>query len=142
MDASLSLETKILDASKRVYQQLGPGHNEHIYHKALVYELNCLGYSLDTEMNILVKYKDSQGDTHVLASERIDIFIHNENVVLELKATAKPIQSHELAQIKKYFNELNKINITCVFGIVINFPQPTSKEIPSEILSQIVRNHN
>ena len=76
----------------------------------------------------------------MLASERIDIFIHNENVVLELKATAKPIQSHELAQIKKYFNELNKINITCVFGIVINFPQPTSKEIPSEILSQIIIN--
>ena len=55
MDESLSLETKIIEASKRVYRQLGPGHNEHIYHKALVYELNCLGYSLDTEMNILVK---------------------------------------------------------------------------------------
>ena len=133
-------ENRIIEASKRVYQQLGCGHNEHIYHKALVYELNCLGYNLDTEMNLLVKYKDSKGNTHVLASERIDVFIHGINIVLELKATAKPIQSQEFAQIKKYFNELNKLNIICSYGIIINFPQPSAKEIPSEILSQIVKN--
>ena len=69
-----------------------------------------------------------------VASERIDIFIHNENVVLELKATAKPIQSHESAQIKSILTNLIKSILLNVFGIVINFPQPTSKEIPSEIL--------
>ena len=41
---------KILNSAIRVYEQLGPGHNERIYHKALVYELNCLGYNLDTEI--------------------------------------------------------------------------------------------
>jgi len=96
-------ETKIIEASKRVYQQLGAGHNESIYHKALVYELNCLGYNLDTEMNIVVRYTDSQGHSHALTSERIDIFIHRCNIVLELKATSKDIQTQELAQIKKYF---------------------------------------
>jgi GxxExxY protein len=133
-------ETKIIEASKRVYQQLGAGHNESIYHKALVYELNCLGYNLDTEMNIVVRYTDSQGHSHALTSERIDIFIHGDNIVLELKATCKGIQTQELAQIKKYFNELNKLNIKCSYGIIINFPQPNAKEIPTEILSQIVSN--
>ena len=67
---------KILNSALRVFDQLGPGHNERIYHKALVYELNCLGYNLDTEMNIIVKYKDSKGNIHSLETERIDIFIH------------------------------------------------------------------
>ena len=58
-------QTNIIRAAKKVYEQLGPGHNEHIYHKALVYELTCLGYPLDTEMNILVKYEDSLGHTRL-----------------------------------------------------------------------------
>ena len=56
-----------------------------IYHKALVYELNCLNYNIDTEMNIVVKYKDSQGKIHNLESIRIDIFIHELNIILEGK---------------------------------------------------------
>ena len=134
-------QTKIIGAAKRVYEQLGPGHNECVYHKALVYELNCLGYNLDTEMNIIITYIDSRGNSHTLTSERIDIFIHKLHIVLELKATWTGIRAQELAQIRKYFNELNKINnIKCPYGIIINFPQPNSKEIPSEILTQIVVN--
>ena len=134
-------QTKIIGSAKRVYEQLGPGHNECVYHKALVYELNCLGYNLDTEMNIIITYIDSRGNSHTLTSERIDIFIHKLHIVLELKATWTGIRAQELAQIKKYFKELNKINnIKCPYGIIINFPQPNSKEIPSEILTQIVVN--
>ena len=40
------------NAANLVYEQLKTGHNERIYHKAFVYELNCLGYNLDTEMNM------------------------------------------------------------------------------------------
>ena len=83
---------KILNSALRVFDQLGPGHNERIYHKALVYELNCLGYNLDTEMNIIVKYKDSKGNIHSLETERIDIFIHEEKILIELKAIQKSSQ--------------------------------------------------
>ena len=124
---------KILNSAIRVYEQLGPGHNERIYHKALVYELNCLGYNLDTEMNIIVKYKDSKGNTHSLETERIDIFIHEEKVLIELKAIQKQIQAQEKAQLEKYINELNKLNIFVSDALVINFPQPNNKEIPSKI---------
>ena len=124
---------KILNSAIRVYDQLGPGHNERIYHKALVYELNCLGYNLDTEMNIIVRYKDSKGNIHSLETERIDIFIHEEKVLIELKAIQKQIQAQEKAQLEKYINELNKLSIFVSDALVINFPQPNNKEIPSKI---------
>ena len=123
----------IEQAAIRVYNQLKTGHNERIYHKAFVYELICLGYNLDTEMNIIVKYIDSKGKTHNLETERIDVFIHEHNILIELKAIQKEISNQEKAQLEKYINELNKININVSNAIVINFPQPNNKVIPSNI---------
>ena len=123
----------IKNAANRVYEQLKTGHNERIYHKAFVYELICLGYNLDTEMNIIVKYTDSKGKSHNLETERIDIFIHDCNILIELKAIQKEINNHEKAQVEKYINELNKLNINVSNAIVINFPQPNNKTIPKEI---------
>ena len=124
---------QIINASKRVFSSLGVGHTERIYHKALVYELNCLNYNIDTEMNIVVKYVDSHNKTHNLESIRIDIFFHGLNIILELKAIHRKIQAQEIAQIKKYFNVLNKENVKVEYGIIINFPQPSTKEMPLEI---------
>ena len=100
----------------------------------------CNNFNLDTEMNVVVKYVDSKGKSHNLESERIDIFIHDINVILELKAIQKQIQSQEICQIKKYFNELKKIDIIVPYGIIINFPQPSAKEIPSKIEFLVVNN--
>ena len=127
------MNDSIINACKRVFQSLGVGHTERVYHKALVYELNCLNFNIDTEMNIVVKYEDSQGKIHNLESLRIDIFIHDLNIILELKAIQRKIQPQEIAQIKKYFNVLNKDNIKVDYGIIINFPQPSNKEIIGEI---------
>lgn len=123
----------IEQAAKRVYDQLKTGHNERIYHKAFVYELICLGYNLDTEMNIIVKYIDSKGKSHNLETERIDVFIHEHNILIELKAIQKEISNQEKAQLEKYINELNKIDVNVSNAIVINFPQPNNKVIPSNI---------
>ena len=125
----------IINVCKRVFTHLGVGHTERIYHKALVYELMCLNYNIDTEMNIIVKYEDSQGKIHNLESIRVDIFIHDINIILELKAIHRKIQQQEIAQIKKYFNVLNKEqgNNKVDYGIIINFPQPSTKEVLSEI---------
>tara|TARA_B100001057_G_C22810990_1_gene935393 strand:+ start:685 stop:1182 length:498 start_codon:yes stop_codon:yes gene_type:complete len=132
-DATLNHTDTIIKSAQRVYEQLGSGHNERIYHKALVYELHCQGYQLDTEMNIIVKYTDTKGNTHNLETERIDIFIHQHNILIELKAIQKQIQSQEYAQLNKYINELNKINIIVNDGLIINFTQPNNKEIPQDI---------
>ena len=137
----MSINDLLINACKKVFLQLGVGHTERIYHKALVYELGCHNLNIDTEMNIVVKYEDSNGKKHHLESLRIDIFIHEHNIILELKAISRKIQAQELAQIKKYFNILNKDKIKLDYGIIINFPQPSTKEIDTEIEYLIVKNN-
>ena len=128
---------EIINAAKRVYDSLGPGHSESTYHKAYNYELQALNYSTTCERNIVVTYDDSLGNKHYLNSERIDIFIHANkdknigNIVLELKAI-KSIGINESNQVKKYMKQLKKDNIDCSHGLVINFP--TSKETIEHII--------
>ena len=137
---------KIIDSSRRVYNELGPGHAETTYQKSLGYELQCLGYSLDLERHLSVTYTDSQGNKHYITSDRIDIFLHNiesnnNNVILELKATAKGIQEQEIIQLKKYFRQLNKEQTKTLYGILINFPQPNSKNVSKDIEYSIIMNN-
>lgn len=140
------LQNKVFDMSNNVNKCLGSGHTERIYHKALICELNCNNFIIDCERHVPVKYIDSKGFIHFLESERIDIFIHNNenynegNIILELKAIQKPIQEQEKIQIKKYFNELKKDNIEISYGIIINFPQPSSKETRKNIDFEVVKN--
>ena len=136
------INLKIINAAKKVYNSLKAGHNECIYHKALSYELQSLDFSIDNEMSVVVKYTDSKNHTHNLESERIDIYIHKYNIVVELKAIQRDITEQETCQIKKYFNELNKINIKVSRGIIINFPQARKKKIPEHIEYKIINNEN
>lgn len=133
-------QNKIIDIAKRVYEHLGPGHNERIYHKAMNYELSSQNYFYDTEMNLVVNYTDTKGNTHFLESERIDIYLHDIDVILELKAIQRDIQAQEICQIKKYFRELGKIGKNIKYGMIINFRQPNTKDIPSSIDVQIIEN--
>lgn len=134
----------VINSSKRVYNELGPGHAETTYQKSLGYELQCLGYSIDLERHLSVTYTDSKGNKHYITSDRIDIFIHNieetNNVILELKATAKGIQEQEIIQLKKYFRQLNKEQTKTSYGILINFPQPNSKNTTKDIEYSVINN--
>ena len=131
----------IKNLAERVFENLGSGHNEKIYHKALKTELECHGILSDTERHVSVTYIDSKGFKHCLESERIDLFIHSnpnewsqiKNVVCELKAISKNLGEPERIQVKKYFKELKKQNIYCDLGIIINFPQPTSKDTRTNV---------
>lgn len=134
------LNNIIKNAAVKVFSQLGPGHSEKIYHKALHSELVCIGFNITSEYHVPIIYVDSKNNKHILESERIDIFIHNNdnynelkngNVILELKSISRNIQEPEKNQVMKYINRLKDINI--LYGIVINFPQPTNKEIKNDI---------
>jgi len=130
-------------SSKRIYEQLGAGHAESIYQKSLLYELNVNNISVDMERHINVVYEDTKGNKHFLTSERIDLYIHknrllDSDIILELKAVSKNIQEQEIVQIKKYIRELKKDNINIKFGIIINFPQPTSKVTSDNIHFMLV----
>ena len=129
MEVLTKLQTIILKSAERVFNQLGRGYPENIYQKALLYELYLNNMNIDIERNVNVIYKDTKGNDHVLTSNRIDLFIHNNesynegNVILELKATKKNIDDLEIIQIKKYFNQLENENIKISYGIIINFSQ-------------------
>ena len=136
----------------KVYKCLGPGHNEQIYHKALYQELMCSNIHADAERHLDVVYHDSKGFKHVLVSERIDLYIHKDPssifkdlqdnaVIIELKAISKILNIIEETQVKKYFNELNKINDIVNYGILVNFPQPSSKGVSDTIEFKIVANN-
>ena len=124
----------IYESYLNVYKQLGIGHSEVIYQKALLIELNLKlsgvnGCSIDIERNLNVIYIDSIGNKHSVGTERIDLFIHNDilynegSIILELKAQPKHIQDKDIFQLKKYFRELKKENTPYGYGIVINFNQ-------------------
>ena len=131
-----------------IYLQLGPGHNEKIYQKALKYELDCKEIHCDLERHVTVRYTDSFDKTHCLESERIDIYIHEDSilkkgpVILELKAIQRNIQEPERVQVRKYFTELKKEGINAVYGIIINFPQPNSKETRKDIDYEVIHNEH
>ena len=40
-------------------------------------------------MNIIVKYIDLEGKSHNLETERIDVFIHTHNILIELRQFKK-----------------------------------------------------
>jgi len=138
MENFTPLQQLIQTLSQRVYSCLGPGHNESIYQKALFYELYNYNIRCDMERHIDVSYTDTLGNTHHLVSERIDIFIHkndtldyeeikNSNIILELKALTRTINRTEEVQVMKYFKELEKENTPITYGMVINFPQASTK---------------
>jgi GxxExxY protein len=126
--------------AQRVFECVGPGHNEQIYQKALMYELNIQGFNVDMEYHLDVVYIDTLGNKHNLVSERIDLFIHKnrekkleKNIIIELKAVAKNMSNIELTQVNKYLKELDKQNIEIDYGILINFPQPSTKSCNDKV---------
>ena len=126
--------------AQRVFECVGPGHNEQIYQKALMYELNIQGFNVDMEYHLDVVYIDSLGNKHRLVSERIDIFIHKNtgkglenNIILELKAVSKNMTYIEITQVNKYMKEFKKQDIEVDYGILINFPQPSAKSCNDKV---------
>ena len=135
----------------RVNTQLGPSHAEAVYQKALHYELNCHGIHTELERHISVCYTDSQGNSHCISSERIDIYVHkdenspftdlcNSDIILELKATSKIPNCIEEYQLKKYLKESTKQGSMISYGVIINFPQPSAHNINENIDFKVIYN--
>jgi len=128
------LINKIKSIANHVFTNLKTGHTEKIYHTAFEIELRNNNIKYETEKIIPYYYKDTFGDVHTLGFGRIDLFIHNKDnpLVLELKATSNGIKNNEIIQLQKYLNYL-KPKFPNANGLVINFPQPTSKTIPTDV---------
>lgn len=121
-NTSNASDTSLLDIihnlANAVYNELGTGHSEIVYHKALEVELRINNIQYSTKTPITLEYKG-----YIVGYSEPDIIIHTEDpIIVELKATTYTPRSSEIAQIHSYMRSTNTSK-----GILINFPQPTTK---------------
>jgi GxxExxY protein len=93
----------------KVYNTLGHGFIERVYHNALILEMNNSGMMIETEKPIAVKYLGK-----VVGTFAADLVVENK-VILELKAKDTIHESHE-AQLINYLRATD-IEI----GLLLNF---------------------
>lgn len=113
MLAHSELTDLIINAFYSVYNTLGYGFAERVYHGALVVELRNRGLSIESEKPLPVHYKG-----HLVGDFYVDIVV-NDRVILELKA-AKAIGEEHRAQILNYLRAS-----PYEVGLILNFgPKP------------------
>ena len=94
---------------EHVYNSLGSGHAECVYHRALEVALRNHGYKYESEVIIPIKY-----DEHVVGHFRCDLIIEH-NIIIELKAIQK-LRSCDREQLKNYMRIAN-----LDLGMLVNF---------------------
>ena len=119
------LTEAIIKCFYKVYNELGYGFLEKVYHNALLIELQNEELKVESQKPIKVSY---QGD--VVGEYYADIIVEDV-VILELKATETVTETHE-------FQLINYLKATDVeVGLLLNFgkkPQVKRKVFTNQIL--------
>lgn len=103
------LTDRIIKCYYEVYNQLGYGFLEIVYHRAMLIELKSKDLSVEDQPSIKVFYKDEEvGDYYA------DIIVDNK-IILELKAAEQLVEEHECQLI----NYLKATEIEV--GLLLNF---------------------
>ena len=92
-----------------VYNELGFGFLEKVYHKVLLIELKNNGYKIDSEKKVNVYYKNE------IVGEYIPDIIINDSVIVELKCVEYLTDIHE-NQLLNYLKATD-----CEVGLILNF---------------------
>ena len=103
------LTKEIIRVFYKVYNSLGYGFIESVYHNAMIIELVKAELSVESEKSIAVYYED-----RIVGSFSADLVI-NGKAILELKAKERLIEAHE-AQLLNYLRS-TEIEI----GLLLNF---------------------
>lgn len=114
----------IIGAAMEVYNELGPGFLEAIYHDALKIELESSGIPFESEKPLAVYYRG-----HQLPHTYVADLVCNNRILLELKAT-KEISAIHLAQVHNYLKATG-----LALGYVINFGHPEKLEWKRVVMS-------
>ena len=107
---SHDLSYEIRGAAMEVYNTLGPGLLESVYHQAMIVELQDRGLNVKSEVPIQVNYKGKNIDCNL----RLDLIVEDQ-VIVELKSVEELLPVH-YKQLKTYLRLLNK-----ELGWLINF---------------------
>ena len=105
----------------KIYESLGPGYNECVYHRAfeVLLRKECVPY--ETERIVPIVFEG-----HAIGNLRVDLIVEDTYIV-ELKALAKLNESAK-TQTKNY---MKLTGLTS--ALLVNFPQGSCSERP-EIL--------
>jgi GxxExxY protein len=129
----------IIECAAAVYAELGTGHSEIVYHKAMEVELRSRSIRYESKVVLPIYYRFltvgySEADLIVYESEQ-DV----SGIVVELKAVTYAPREAERAQLRSY---LRARHIPDAEGLLINFRQPTattpSPETPDVSLIGII----
>jgi GxxExxY protein len=100
---------KILQAFYKVYNTLGYGFLERVYHNSLLIELRKMGLYCTSQLPIVVYYENQQ-----VGEYYADIIVEN-CVIIEIKASECLVEEHE-------FQLINYLKATeFEIGLLLNF---------------------
>lgn len=115
----------IKDCAQCVYNSLGSGHSEAIYHAAMEVELRHRDVNYSTKAPIVLMHR---GSTVGWCIADLILDFDGLKIIVELKATTYAPRSSEKAQLQGYLRALQIED-----GCLINFPQPTSTRDTSDV---------
>lgn len=113
----------IINYADEIYKELGSGFSESVYQEAFEVILRENSIPFEAQTNIPIYFRNYQ-----VGSIRSDLILKRPRdfsrfFVIELKATVTKPKRPEETQLKNYLKWLN-----IKLGIIINFPQSSTKE--------------
>jgi len=112
------------DCAKCVYDALGTGHTESVYHRAVEVELRTRGINYESKVVLPIYYRGlsvGYGEADIIVYNSHSVTTDNAPIIVELKAVTYAPRAAERAQIQAYMR-----GYCCETGLIINFRQPTS----------------
>jgi len=116
----------LLSIALEVGEILKKGRMECVYQQAIAHELQLQKLQYTSEEVVPIRYKLT-----TIGFERMDIYLPEPNMILELKAVSSDIKPEHLWQLVNYMREKNS-----KIGILINYNQSLNKGVQTEILYQ------
>ena len=107
---------RIIGAAMAVHNDLGPGHREEVYHRAMAAKMTAPPFNLSFEDKPKLPVYDEQG-TLVYTYE--PDFIAEQAVIAEIKAQTHPLTDDDIAQVFDYFAASDH-----KVALLINFGRP------------------
>ncbi|MFZ4927735.1 GxxExxY protein [Chryseobacterium sp. Mn2064] len=121
------LSYKIIGAALEVHRNLGVGLLENAYEVALAYELKELGFKVESQLALPLKYKNEL----IKNAYRIDLIVEDK-VIIEIKSV---LDIHPIF----YSQVLTYLKLTNIkLGLLINFNTPLIKDGIHRIVNKII----
>lgn len=115
------VEIKMRSIARIIQSKMSITNQERHFQRAIAIECQYFfsGSTVVTEQPVQTIYVDSMNTTHSLGTDRVDIYIPEIGLFIELKKQ-RPQLSHEL-QLQGYMNNAKTNGLKCELGILICF---------------------